>query len=76
MIPRTIAENAGLNAPAMISSLYAAHEAGNVNAGIDIAVREIECIQGFLVDLLVLARVETGDTAACLFPGNRVTSIS
>ena len=41
VIPRTIAENAGLNAPAMISSLYAAHEAGNVNAGIDIAVREM-----------------------------------
>jgi len=41
VIPRTIAENAGLNAPAMISSLYAAHEAGNVNAGIDIATGEV-----------------------------------
>lgn len=37
IIPRIIAENAGLDASAMISSLYASHEAGNVYDGVDIS---------------------------------------
>lgn len=36
VVPRTLAENAGLNATELISSLYAAHASGNVKAGIDV----------------------------------------
>ncbi|XP_020210202.1 T-complex protein 1 subunit theta-like [Cajanus cajan] len=36
MIPRTLAENAGLNAMEIISSLYAEHASGNVKVGIDL----------------------------------------
>ncbi|KAF5795619.1 putative chaperonin TCP-1, chaperonin Cpn60/TCP-1 family, groEL-like apical domain superfamily [Helianthus annuus] len=36
MIPKTLAENAGLNAMEIISSLYAEHSAGNVKVGIDL----------------------------------------
>ncbi|XP_076953108.1 T-complex protein 1 subunit theta-like [Bidens hawaiensis] len=36
MIPKTLAENAGLNAMEIISSLYAEHSSGNVKVGIDL----------------------------------------
>ncbi|KAJ9550564.1 hypothetical protein OSB04_014609 [Centaurea solstitialis] len=36
MIPKTLAENAGLNAMEIISSLYADHAAGNAKVGIDL----------------------------------------
>ncbi|XP_020105179.1 T-complex protein 1 subunit theta-like [Ananas comosus] len=36
MVPRTLAENAGLNAMEIISSLYAEHAAGNTKVGIDL----------------------------------------
>jgi T-complex protein 1 subunit theta len=36
VVPRTLAENAGLNATDMLASLYAAHEAGDASAGVDI----------------------------------------
>uniref|UniRef100_A0A0C9RPF8 CCT-theta n=1 Tax=Wollemia nobilis TaxID=56998 RepID=A0A0C9RPF8_9CONI len=36
MVPRTLAENAGLNSTEIISSLYAEHAAGNVKVGIDL----------------------------------------
>lgn len=36
MIPRTLAENAGLNAMEIISSLYAEHANGNTKFGIDL----------------------------------------
>ncbi|XP_028761262.1 T-complex protein 1 subunit theta [Neltuma alba] len=36
MIPTTLAENAGLNAMEIISSLYAEHASGNTKVGIDI----------------------------------------
>ncbi|RLM58044.1 T-complex protein 1 subunit theta [Panicum miliaceum] len=36
MVPRTISENAGLNAMEIISSLYAEHAAGNTKVGIDL----------------------------------------
>ncbi|KAL3754964.1 hypothetical protein ACJRO7_002101 [Eucalyptus globulus] len=36
MIPRTLAENAGLNAMEIISSLYAEHANGNAKVGIDL----------------------------------------
>jgi T-complex protein 1 subunit theta len=35
-IPRTLAENSGLNATDTLSALYAAHAAGQVGAGVDI----------------------------------------
>ena len=36
IIPRTLAENAGFDANALVTSLIAAHQQGNENAGIDI----------------------------------------
>ncbi|KAJ6800738.1 T-complex protein 1 subunit theta [Iris pallida] len=36
MVPKTLAENAGLNAMEIISSLYAEHAAGNPKVGIDL----------------------------------------
>ena len=36
VIPRTLAENAGKDATSLVSSLYAAHKKGQVNAGVDI----------------------------------------
>ncbi|KAJ0981707.1 hypothetical protein J5N97_009962 [Dioscorea zingiberensis] len=36
MVPQTLAENAGLNAIEIISSLYAEHAAGNTKVGIDL----------------------------------------
>ncbi|KAL5720601.1 T-complex protein 1 subunit theta [Ranunculus cassubicifolius] len=36
MIPKTLAENAGLNSMEIISSLYAEHAAGNTKVGIDL----------------------------------------
>lgn len=36
VIPRTLAENAGLNGMNIISQLYASHEKGNVKDGVDI----------------------------------------
>ncbi|CAI9101029.1 OLC1v1038252C1 [Oldenlandia corymbosa var. corymbosa] len=36
MIPKTLAENAGLNAMEIISSLYAEHASGNTRVGIDL----------------------------------------
>ena len=35
VIPRTLAENAGVKATEVISKLYAAHQAGDKNAGFD-----------------------------------------
>jgi T-complex protein 1 subunit theta len=42
IIPRTLAENAGLNATEVISNLYAAHAGGNIKAGIDIESGEVK----------------------------------
>ncbi|XP_015946936.1 T-complex protein 1 subunit theta [Arachis duranensis] len=36
MVPRTLSENAGLNAMEIISSLYAEHASGNTRVGIDL----------------------------------------
>ena len=35
VIPRTLAENAGVKATELISKLYAAHQGGDKNAGFD-----------------------------------------
>ena len=39
VIPKTLGENAGVNFTEVISKLYAAHQAGEKNAGFDIEVR-------------------------------------
>lgn len=39
VIPRILAENSGQDASATITALYAAHEKGNTNVGVDIDVR-------------------------------------
>ena len=39
VIPRTLAENAGVKATELISKLYAAHQGGDKNAGFDNEVR-------------------------------------
>lgn len=36
VVPRTLAENSGLMASDVVSSLYAAHAAGDANAGVDV----------------------------------------
>ena len=36
MVPKTLSENAGLNAMEIISSLYADHASGNTKVGIDL----------------------------------------
>jgi chaperonin GroEL (HSP60 family) len=36
-VPRTLAENAGLNATDVVYNLYAAHAAGEKNAGVDVS---------------------------------------
>lgn len=36
VVPRTLAENSGLPAADVVSSLYAAHAAGDANAGVDV----------------------------------------
>lgn len=36
MVPKTLADNAGLNAMEIISSLYAEHASGNTKVGIDL----------------------------------------
>uniref|UniRef100_A0A1I7X750 T-complex protein 1 subunit theta n=1 Tax=Heterorhabditis bacteriophora TaxID=37862 RepID=A0A1I7X750_HETBA len=40
-LPKSIAENAGINATDILTKLYAAHEGGHVNAGIDIWKHEV-----------------------------------
>ncbi len=43
VIPRTLSENAGLNATDVLSALYAAHAAGNRTVGVDVEVRAAPC---------------------------------
>lgn len=39
VVPRTLADNAGLDSTELVSLLYAAHQAGNAAAGVDVDVR-------------------------------------
>jgi len=53
IIPRTLAENAGLNANVIISNLYAHHQKGNPNHGIDVETGEIvDVVPAGILDLL------------------------
>lgn len=36
VVPRTLAENSGLNATEVVSQLYTAHASGQINAGLDV----------------------------------------
>ncbi|ONM27006.1 T-complex protein 1 subunit theta [Zea mays] len=66
MVPRTLAENAGLSAMDVISSLYAEHASGNVKVGIDLeegACKDITTLKiwdlyvtKFLTSLILLYR--------------------
>ena len=38
VIPRVLADNAGLDATEVVSKLYAAHQAGDIAAGVDVEV--------------------------------------
>ncbi|KAF5749178.1 T-complex protein 1 subunit theta-like [Tripterygium wilfordii] len=54
MIPTTLAENAGLNAMEIISSLYAEHASGNTKVGIDLEEGACKDVSGMNVwDLYV-----------------------
>ncbi len=46
VVPRTIAENAGLNATSVMSSLHAAHASGQQRAGLDIETGEPRDLTG------------------------------
>ncbi|XP_065176761.1 T-complex protein 1 subunit theta-like [Sycon ciliatum] len=53
--PRTLADNAGVKANAAISKLYAAHQEGNKNAGIDIeseTAAHVDAFEAGILDLL------------------------
>lgn len=41
VVPRSLAENSGFKATDVVSSLYAAHSKGQINAGLDVEVRHI-----------------------------------
>ena len=51
VVPRTLAENAGLDAANIVASLYAAHKAGHSAAGIDIVQGKVTNDSG-IMDLL------------------------
>jgi T-complex protein 1 subunit theta len=43
VVPRTLAENAGLDAANIVAELYAAHKAGKTNAGINVVDARVRC---------------------------------
>jgi len=54
VVPRTLAENAGLKATDVLSSLYASHGKGQVNDGIDVEEGDVKnVIELGILDLLV-----------------------
>lgn len=54
MVPKTLAENAGLNAMEIISSLYAEHASGNAKVGLNLEKGVCEDISGLSIwDLYV-----------------------
>lgn len=54
VVPRTIAENAGTKATEVLSLLYAAHQEGKKNVGVDIeapTAATTDCLEGGILDL-------------------------
>lgn len=59
VVPRTLAENAGLDATETLARLYAAHQAGNAAAGVDIEGEHggvVDANKAEIVDLLAATR--------------------
>jgi len=50
VIPRALAENAGLN---IISQLYASHEKGNIKDGVDIEVSVVVVVVVWIWKLII-----------------------
>jgi len=72
VVPRTLAENAGLDATAVLSNLYAQHEQGNINVGVDIESSTPagvkDCTQKKIFDSLVVKQraIELATTAVVI----------
>jgi len=66
VVPRTLAENAGLDATNMIAEMYAAHKAGKTGTGIDV-------VEGGTADLGVLDLLHTKREAIKLATDAAVT---
>jgi T-complex protein 1 subunit theta len=58
VIPRTLAENAGMDSFQVISKLLAAHAAGNVHHGVDIEGSEKQIEDAFCRDIYELVNVK------------------
>jgi T-complex protein 1 subunit theta len=53
IVPRTLAENSGQDAPVVIAAMYAAHEAGNAAVGVNVdAGGTIDASEAAILDLL------------------------
>jgi len=50
VVPRTLAENSGLDSTAVLSELYAKHEAGEINVGVDVDAASVGVTN--VIDLL------------------------
>jgi len=68
MIPRTLAENAGLNAMEIISSLYAEHASGNTKVGIDLeegVCKDVSTVNVWDLHVTKLFALKYAADAAC-----------
>nr|ACJ85749.1 unknown [Medicago truncatula]AFK46409.1 unknown [Medicago truncatula] len=68
MIPRTFAENAGLNAMEIISSLYAEHANGNTKVGIDLepgVCKDVSTMRVWDLHVTKLFALKYATDAAC-----------
>uniref|UniRef100_A0A0E0KKE2 CCT-theta n=1 Tax=Oryza punctata TaxID=4537 RepID=A0A0E0KKE2_ORYPU len=68
MVPRTLAENAGLSAMEIISSLYAEHSGGNTKAGIDLeegACKDVSIMKIWDLYVTKLFALKYSADAAC-----------
>ncbi|GFP79871.1 T-complex protein 1 subunit theta [Phtheirospermum japonicum] len=68
MIPKTLAENAGLNAIEIISSLYAEHASGNTKVGIDLeegACKDVSTMRIWDLHITKLFALKYAADAAC-----------
>lgn len=68
MIPRTLAENAGLNAMEIISSLYAEHANGNTKVGIDLepgVCKDVSTMRVWDLHVTKLFALKYATDAAC-----------
>jgi len=62
-VPRTLAENAGLNSGAVLASLSAAHANGNTSAGVNIEACGVEAAEGVNLQTDVLDLLATKESA-------------